>query len=241
MTHHTTKLREIKEPDLSIGQTYPFIKDTPEDPQKAVEGKRLEVFITVGGSPFPKVSWKKGQWLQLDDGGRFNVTCDQETGKCMLAIKSVRTADMGKYRVLATNDFGEMSYHFTVSVTKVAGPANPDFKGKLKSRKAKAVKVNMTPEEKEKEILGLLKKSNPKHYEKICLDHGFFDFRMILKKLKEMNGVETVEKVEEKVRVMKKLRHVAVHDEGTAVFETHLEGVTPGMNLKWHHNGVPID
>ena len=47
-----------------------------------------------------------------------------------------------------------------------------------------------------------------------------------------MQKVEPVEPVCEAVHVMKKLRHVTVNDDGTAVFETHLENVDPGQEIK---------
>jgi len=53
----------------------------------ACTGERLEFRCTVEGNPFPKVNWKKGQWMQLDDGGRYEVKRNVETGVCSLAIK----------------------------------------------------------------------------------------------------------------------------------------------------------
>jgi len=236
-----SKIKEFKKPDLSEGQSFPWYQEPPVDNQKGYEGKRLEVTCVVGGNPFPKVSWKKGQWLQLDDGGRFEVKCDPETGKCLFAIKNCRMTDIGKYRVVSTNEFGELAHYFHIKVDQTL----PDtqigaFKSKLRTRKVKQ-SVKLSPEEKEKEILNLLKKSQPKHYERICLDNGFYDFRMILKKLKEMQKVEPVEPVCEAVHVMKKLRHVTVNDDGTAVFETHLENVDPGQEIKWYHNGEVLE
>ena len=56
---------------------------------------------------------------------------------------------------------------------------------------------------------------------------------MILQKLKGMNKVDHDEPEPETVRVMKKLKHVMANDEGTAVFETHLENVKPDQTVKW--------
>jgi len=238
MTHHS-KLKEFKQPDFDCGQSFPYYHEMPSEDIKGSEGKRVEMKCRVGGTPFPKVSWKKGQWLQLDDGGRFEVTCDPETGNCMLAIKACRMSDVGKYRVVATNEFGELPSYFHVHIDKTSDSPNLGFKAKLRKRKVKQ-KVEVSPEEKEKQILDLLKKSNPKHYERICLDNGFFDFRMILQKLKGMHKVDHDEPEAETVRVMKKLKHVMANDEGTAVFETHLEDVKPDTPIKWLHNGEPI-
>ena len=48
---------------------------------------RLELRCKVEGNPFPKVVWRKGKWLQIDDGGRYDVTKNHETGLCIMAIK----------------------------------------------------------------------------------------------------------------------------------------------------------
>ena len=56
--------------------------------------------------------------------------------------------------------------------------------------------------------------------------------RMILQKLKGMHKVDHDEPEAETVRVMKKLKHVMANDEGTAVFETHLEDVKPDTPIK---------
>ena len=50
-------------------------------------GSRLEFECVVEGNPFPKVIWRKGQWLQIDDGGRYDVRRNPETGLCTMAIK----------------------------------------------------------------------------------------------------------------------------------------------------------
>jgi len=38
-------------------------------------------------------------------------------------------------------------------------------------------KVMKTAEEREKEVLDILKSADPKDYERICMEHGFYDFR----------------------------------------------------------------
>ena len=50
-------------------------------------GMRLEFRCTVEGNPAPKVAWRKGQWLQIDHGGRHDVKYNPETGSCSMAIK----------------------------------------------------------------------------------------------------------------------------------------------------------
>jgi hypothetical protein len=93
----------------------------------------------------------------------------------------------------------------------------------------------------EEEMLEILKKTKPKDYENVCRQHGFYNFRMMLSKLKKLKKKEAAAAPEaETVKVMKQLRHVTVHDEGTAVFEIQLENANAANNISWFHNGKAV-
>ncbi|XP_076817561.1 myosin-binding protein C, slow-type-like [Clavelina lepadiformis] len=237
----SAKLKEFKKPNPDEGQSFPSFPSPPHDVDSH-EGERTEACCIVAGNPIPKVVWRKGQWLQLDDGGRYNIKRNTETGECSMAIKVTRPTDVGKYKVVATNDFGEVTCHFAMKVQKYTGSHNDpvkNLKGHLKHREVKQRKKK-TPEEKEKEILEILKKSDPKDYERICMEHGFYDFRLILRKLQAMKPETVPTKEFEALKVLKGLRHVTVNDEGTAVFEMHLENVSPDKHMMWFKNGELI-
>ena len=58
-----------------------------------------------------------------------------------------------------------------------------------------------------------------------------FIYRMILKKLEKLKRVEVPQEQPGFVRILKELRHVTVNDEGTAVFEMHMENLSPDKHL----------
>lgn len=47
---------------------------------------------------------------------------------------------------------------------------------KFRQQRSKTT-VKKTQEEKEKEIIEILKTADPHDYERICMEYGFFDFR----------------------------------------------------------------
>ena len=51
-------------------------------------GSRLEFSCIVKGNPLPKVIWRKGLWLEICHGERYDVQRDLETGECKMVIKA---------------------------------------------------------------------------------------------------------------------------------------------------------
>lgn len=58
-------------------------------------------------------------------------------------------------------------------------------------------------------------------------------FRYILHKLKEMKREEAPAPEFEACKILRALRHVTVNDEGTAVFEIHMEQANPDRPLRY--------
>lgn len=54
---------------------------------------------------------------------------------------------------------------------------------------------------------------------------------MILRKLQAVKRQETPAPEFEAAKILRGLRHVTVNDEGTAVFEIHMENVDPKKNI----------
>lgn len=55
--------------------------------------------------------------------------------KSCFTLQTTRTSDLGKYKVVATNEFGEVTYPFSVKIEKVASTGSvPNFKTYLKHR-----------------------------------------------------------------------------------------------------------
>ncbi|KAI3371505.1 hypothetical protein L3Q82_024091 [Scortum barcoo] len=81
----------------------------------------------------------------------------------------------------------------------------------------------------EEEMLKILAGADKKDYERICAEHGFTDFRGILKKLKEMK-----KKVEvELVRVLKPLEDITAKAGTNIIFDTILELKDPNTRMQW--------
>ena len=72
---------------------------------------------------------------------------------------------------------------------------------------------------------------SPSISEQVLLQPTLLRSRMILKKLASLKRVDAPQPEFEAVKVLKELRHVTVNDEGTAVFEMHMENLTPEKNL----------
>lgn len=50
-------------------------------------GESIQVRVKIDAIPNPKVQWRKGNWLSIDDGGRHIVKSDPDTGNYSMTIK----------------------------------------------------------------------------------------------------------------------------------------------------------
>jgi len=233
------KFREIKAP--SGKQAVPSLVEEPPQDVVGTEGKELTVTCKIAGSPMPAAAWKKGQWMNIKDGGRYKVSCS-EAGVCTMTIKQCKPTDLGKYKITLTNECAELICTFNVKIEKASAAVDNPFETKLKKRKPKKQKVVKSEEELEEEVLEILTHTKPKDYEKVCRDHGFYNFRSMLSKLKKKKAKTQAAKPQENesVKVLKQLRHVNVHDEGTAVFEIQLDNTSGTKDIEWFHKGKAI-
>ncbi|XP_070570382.1 muscle M-line assembly protein unc-89-like [Ptychodera flava] len=151
-----------------------------ETPQKAhvMEGESVEFRCKVGGNPTPTVEWSKG-WRKITDNKDFTVKHDEETDEYIMTIKATKTDDAGKYTAKISNKVGEDKAHASLMVDEKP-EEEPEFVQVLKRRPSEAKKVEV-PVEEEIDINELLKDVNPKDYEKVLMEHGIYDFRVILK------------------------------------------------------------
>uniref|UniRef100_A0A672NYJ6 Ig-like domain-containing protein n=1 Tax=Sinocyclocheilus grahami TaxID=75366 RepID=A0A672NYJ6_SINGR len=151
----------------------------PEPPQIIRHMEPLSVegtatFIAkVGGDPIPNVKWMKGKWRQMTHGGRVNI--QQKGQEAKLEIKEVTKSDSGQYRCVASNKHGEIecSTDLNVNEKKDSGPQ---------------------VEDKDIDIVELLRNVDPKEYEKYARMYGITDFRGLLQAiefLKKEKGEES--------------------------------------------------
>ncbi|XP_053175920.1 immunoglobulin superfamily member 22-like [Scomber japonicus] len=190
-------------------------------PITAQEGDNAVFKAKVTGNPQPTVSWERASGCLLSDASTF---CDKINNQYILKIKNLTLGDTDVYKCITSNQHGEAIYSVSLIVTE-----NPalDFKKMLKKRSVEKREERKPPTE--EEMLKILAGADKKDYERICAEHGFTDFRGILKKLKEMK-----KKVEvEMVHVLKPLEDITVKADTNVVFDTILELRDPNIRMNW--------
>ncbi|KAF7709182.1 hypothetical protein HF521_016032 [Silurus meridionalis] len=139
--------------------------------------KGTATFIAkVGGDPIPSVKWMKGKWRQMTHGGRVAIVQKDQDAK--LEIRDVTKSDAGQYRCVASNKHGEIesSTDLTVEQKKMVTP-------EMVTLKKTPSKQKSPKEDKEIDIVELLRNVDPKEYEKYARMYGITDYRGLLKLL----------------------------------------------------------
>ncbi|XP_034735487.1 immunoglobulin superfamily member 22-like isoform X2 [Etheostoma cragini] len=191
-------------------------------PITAQEGDNAVFKAKVTGNPQPSVNWERASGCRaLSDTTKSFY--DNINNQHILKIKNLTLEDADVYKCIASNKHGEATYSTSLTVTE-----NPalDFKKKLKKRVEKREEKRPPTEE---EMLKILAGADKKDYERICAEHGFTDFRGILKKLKEMKKQVEVEMV----RVLKPLEDITATADTNVVFDTILELKDPNIKMQW--------
>ncbi|XP_035521440.1 immunoglobulin superfamily member 22-like [Morone saxatilis] len=191
-------------------------------PTTAQEGDNAVFKAKVTGNPQPSVNWERASGCPLSDATKSFY--DNINNQHILKIKNLTLEDADVYKCIASNKHGEAIYSISLTVTE-----NPalDFKKMLKKRSVEKREEKRPPTE--EEMLKILAGADKKDYERICAEHGFTDFRGILKKLKEMK-----KKVEvEMVRVLKPLEDITAKADTNIVFDTILELKDPNIRMNW--------
>ncbi|XP_039598490.1 titin-like, partial [Polypterus senegalus] len=163
-----------------------------EEPKsvKVTEKGTATFFAKVGGDPIPNVKWMKGKWRQINHGGRIVV--EQKGQEAKLEIREVTRTDSGQYRCVATNKHGEIE---CTTNLEVEGKKEVVIEGDLRSKLKKVPSKQKEPEEdKQIDIVELLKNVDPKEYEKYARMYGITDYRGLLQAIefiKKMKAEET--------------------------------------------------
>ncbi|RXN00522.1 Titin [Acipenser ruthenus] len=238
-----------------------------EEPKSIkVTEKGVATFIAkVGGDPIPNVKWMKGKWRQINHGGRIVV--EQKGQEAKLEIKEVTKTDSGQYRCLATNKFGEIECSTNLEVEeKKELTVDADFRAKLKKVPSKQKEQE---EDKDIDIVELLRNVDPKEYEKYARMYGITDYRGLLqaleqlKKLKgeethqlELEGRSAGEEQEfdelvsflqqrmtqtEPITLVKDIEDQTVTVNKDAVFECEIKINYPEIKLSWYKGTAKLD
>ncbi|XP_028440258.1 immunoglobulin superfamily member 22 isoform X1 [Perca flavescens] len=191
-------------------------------PITAQEGDNAVFKAKVTGNPQPSVNWERASGCPISDATKSFY--DDINNQHILKIKTLTLEDTDVYKCIASNKHGEATYSISLTVTE-----NPalDFKKMLKKRSVEKREEKRPPTE--EEMLKILGGADKKDYERICAEHGFTDFRGILKKLKEMKKQVEVEMV----RVLKPLEDISATADTSIVFDTILELKDPNIRMQW--------
>ncbi|XP_071751221.2 immunoglobulin superfamily member 22-like [Centroberyx gerrardi] len=210
-----------KSPQIPGGESVPDFEEKLR-PITAQEGDKAVFKAKVTGKPAPSVTWERASGCPLSEGTK--TFYDNINKQHILKIKSLALEDADVYKCIASNEHGDAIYSISLIVTE--NPAM-DFKKMLKKRSVEKREEKKPPTE--EEMLKILSGADKKDYERICAEHGFTDFRGILKKLKEMKKKEEVEMV----RVLKPLEDITAKPDTTVVFDTILELKDPNTKMHW--------
>ncbi|XP_069753359.1 immunoglobulin superfamily member 22-like [Narcine bancroftii] len=213
------------------GETIPEFDEKPNS-AAVPEGKDAIFKAKLSGNPKPTVTWKRGSGKPIKEGAK--IYFDSITKENVLKLDNVTPDDEDSYKCIASNVHADSTYMVFLTVTE-----NQDkqlnFRTMLKKRSAPAPKEEKRVPD-EKEMWEILMKADKKDYEKICMEHGFTDFRGMLKRLKEMKKkVET-----EAVKVLKPLEDMDGKADSTVTFETIMELKDPNIKMQWFKDGEPI-
>uniref|UniRef100_A0A3B4TD88 Immunoglobulin like and fibronectin type III domain containing 1, tandem duplicate 2 n=1 Tax=Seriola dumerili TaxID=41447 RepID=A0A3B4TD88_SERDU len=169
-----------------------------EEPKTAhITEKGTATFIAkVGGDPIPSVKWMKGKWRQINHGGRISI--EQKGQEAKLEIREVTKSDSGQYRCVASNKHGEIecSTDMHVDEKKEVVQLEGDLRCLLCFVLRTPSKQKSPQEEKDIDIVELLRNVDPKEYEKYARMYGITDYRGLLQAIEQLKK----EKAEESGR-----------------------------------------
>uniref|UniRef100_A0A3Q3SL05 Immunoglobulin like and fibronectin type III domain containing 1, tandem duplicate 2 n=1 Tax=Mastacembelus armatus TaxID=205130 RepID=A0A3Q3SL05_9TELE len=167
--------------------------DIPLKPVTVDEGDKLSLRCHVCGSPPLKIQWMKDR-KDLTSAGSTRISFSDGT-ETKLQIREVTKSDSGQYRCVASNKHGEIecSADMHVDEKKEAVVLEGDLRAKLKKTPSKQ---KSPQEEKDIDIIELLRNVDPKEYEKYARMYGITDYRGLLQAIEQLKK----EKAEESGR-----------------------------------------
>ncbi|XP_018606407.2 immunoglobulin-like and fibronectin type III domain-containing protein 1 [Scleropages formosus] len=228
-------------------------KSAPDITRKPVsltinEGKMAIFRTVVTGDPTPTVTWRRNNG-DLTDPEKYHAKYDDRTGENILEIPNVSVDEADTYKCFATNEFGKATCNVILNVTEVGIKKKKatdqglemDFRKMLKKT---TVSKKKPPPKKEGEVdpqfWELLLSADRKDYERICLEHGFTDFRFMLKKLNQLKK-EREEEQAKYVENITNLKPIEIKRDGRAEFEFDMELKDPNSNIFLFKDGEMID
>ncbi|XP_051779360.1 immunoglobulin superfamily member 22-like isoform X2 [Erpetoichthys calabaricus] len=209
--------------EIPPGECVPMFDEKPKAVTVPEGEPKVSFKARVSGNPTPAVTWSRESGKPIKESAK--TFFDSSNKQYVLKLKAITADDADNYKCTASNNHADAIYTFSLVV---GGSAQMDFKKMLKKRSVPAPKTEKRPIT-EEEMLKILSGADKKDYERICAEHGFTDFRGILKKLKEMKKKVDVEMV----KVLKPLEDIEAKVDTTVIFDTILELRDPNTRLMW--------
>ncbi|KAJ3586303.1 hypothetical protein NHX12_012703 [Muraenolepis orangiensis] len=230
-------------------------KSTPDFQRKPIaltiqEGKLAVFKAVVTGDPKPVITWKRAKG-EVTDTEKFQSKYDDTSGENTLEISKVSTAEADTYKCFAENEYGraictaslnviEVGFKKEKAMAQMEKPNTDPAEFRKMLKKSKEEKPQ--PKEEggiDERFWEILMSADRKDYERICMEFGVKDLRLILTKLKARKE-EREEEQSKYIEYVKNLRHVQVKGDGSASFELELELKDPSSRIFLYKDGVMI-
>uniref|UniRef100_A0A3B4TD64 Titin n=1 Tax=Seriola dumerili TaxID=41447 RepID=A0A3B4TD64_SERDU len=172
----------------------PVFTKKPSEQIEDMEGKLVKIEGRVSGSQPMSVSWFKDS-TEIHSSDKYDISF--KSNVAVLCIKSSQMSDSGRYSCQASNEAGRASCDVTVGIT-----------GGFDSQSLRLIlcllcfvlrtpsKQKSPQEEKDIDIVELLRNVDPKEYEKYARMYGITDYRGLLQAIEQLKK----EKAEESGR-----------------------------------------
>uniref|UniRef100_A0A8C4ZER8 Immunoglobulin-like and fibronectin type III domain-containing protein 1 n=1 Tax=Gadus morhua TaxID=8049 RepID=A0A8C4ZER8_GADMO len=210
-----------------------------------IQQGKLGVFkAVVTGDPKPTVTWNRANG-EITEGDKFNCKYDDTSGENTLEVSawhlSVSPAEADTYKCFAVNEYGRAICTATLNVIEVGFSKEKYcyvFSGLHPLDFSKEVKPQPKDEGGiDERFWEIIMSADRKDYERICLEFGVKDLRLILKKLEQKKQ----EREEEQCKTSENpTKHVQVRGDGSASFEFEMELKDATSRIFLYKDGVMI-
>uniref|UniRef100_A0A667WBQ3 Immunoglobulin like and fibronectin type III domain containing 1, tandem duplicate 2 n=1 Tax=Myripristis murdjan TaxID=586833 RepID=A0A667WBQ3_9TELE len=237
-------------------ENIPAGKSTPDFSQKPIsvtvqEGKKAVFKAVVTGEPAPTVTWGRNR-SKLAELGNYQTRYDEKTHEHILEIPDVKSDHADTFKCFATNEYGKAICTALLNVSEVGFKKNGligmnlsynIFTSLTTSASSVIPRKKQLPKKKNGEIdpklWELLLSAPRKDYEKICIDYGVYDFRWMLKRLKQLKK----EREDEQAKVVERLdnvKQIEVKPNGKAEFELDMTLKDPNSTINLYKDGMMV-
>uniref|UniRef100_A0A667WNA7 Immunoglobulin like and fibronectin type III domain containing 1, tandem duplicate 2 n=1 Tax=Myripristis murdjan TaxID=586833 RepID=A0A667WNA7_9TELE len=217
-------------------ENIPAGKSTPDFSQKPIsvtvqEGKKAVFKAVVTGEPAPTVTWGRNR-SKLAELGNYQTRYDEKTHEHILEIPDVKSDHADTFKCFATNEYGKAICTALLNVSEVGFKKNGLIGMNLQLPKKKNGEIDP-------KLWELLLSAPRKDYEKICIDYGVYDFRWMLKRLKQLKK----EREDEQAKVVERLdnvKQIEVKPNGKAEFELDMTLKDPNSTINLYKDGMMV-